>query len=54
MRRSWVASRDARAHAKDIMPARMIEAPAALCAEIPICIRRDPGNDGAACRTAIW
>ncbi|AJD45581.1 fructose-bisphosphate aldolase class II [Rhizobium sp. SEMIA 4085] len=47
------ASKGARAYAKDIMLARMIEALSEIYPAIPICVHQDHGSDEATCMTAI-
>lgn len=47
------ASKGARAYAKDIMLARMIEALSEIYPTIPICVHQDHGSDEATCMTAI-
>ena len=47
------ASRGARSYANDIMLARMIDAPADIYPDIPLCMHQDHGNNEATCMTAI-
>ncbi len=47
------ASRGARAYARDIMLAKMMEALEAIYPEIPICIHQDHGDTVATCLSAI-
>ncbi|HZC34558.1 MAG TPA: class II fructose-bisphosphate aldolase [Chthoniobacterales bacterium] len=46
-------SRGARAYARDIMLAKMVEAVEALYPHIPICLHQDHGNDETTCFSAI-
>jgi fructose-bisphosphate aldolase, class II len=47
------ASRGARAYAKDIVLAKLIEALIELYPDIPVCMHQDHGNSEATCFTAI-